>query len=112
MEFTCVHHKLGNPFFKGLECTSNNITTCREEWCIGPRVQTAGEDSFAMCDEIHGKTIEDDKLCANSTFWNQLDCGGPNCPRGSPYYYPCERCQGRYSGECVDDTSPEIGDVE
>ena len=65
-----------------------------------------------VCDEIHGKTIEDDKLCANSTFWNQLDCGGPNCPRGSPYYYPCERCQGRYSGECVDDTSPEIGDVE
>ena len=68
-----------------------------------------------VCDEIHGKTIVDDKLCANATFWNQFDCGGPNCGRGSPYYPPCERCQGRYSGECVaashaDHT--EFGDVE
>ena len=31
-------------------------------------------DSDFTCDEIHGKTIEDDRLCANYTFWNQFNC--------------------------------------
>ena len=88
VQLNLCHDKTG---WQGFECTKNNVTKCVTDWCSG------ADDWFGTtdtCDETGGKSIKDQKLCGNTTLWQNLPC--------EPFYgNHYQRCKGRNPGQCI-----------